>query len=93
MKTKYFIARNKQYYMDYTKEEIYAMIDNYNPATFIPFLQILDYPYIEEVWVQKLKTYGAQGRIFGRYCATMRLWSYRDFSFSDSDWLNEVRKR
>lgn len=92
MNKKYFIARNGQYYTEYTKDEVYAMIDNENPATFIPFLQILDYPYIKQEWEHRLR-YATQGHVFGKYCATMRLAAYRNFSYNDSEWLNEVREK
>ena len=91
MKKKYFVMRNGQYYTDQTKDEIYAQIDNDNPETFIPFLKLFNYPYIEQEWERvKLKQVS---KIFGRYCALMRLMSYRYFTFSDSEWLNEVRKK
>lgn len=89
MKIKYFIARNGQYYTKYSKEDIYSMINNYNPDTFIPFLEALDYPYIKQEW-DKLLRYD---RIFGKYCALMRLRAFRVFSYNDSDWLNEVREK
>ena len=90
MKAKYFIDRNGQYYTEYTKEEIYSKIDNYNPDTFIPFLKALDYPYIKQEWEKYLSRYD---RIFGRYCSLMRLRAFRGFSYKDSDRLNEVREK
>lgn len=91
MKAKYFIDRNGQYYTEYTKEEIYSKIDNYNPDTFIPFLKALDYPYIKQEWEIYLLKY--DNRIFGRYCSLMRLKGFRGFSYKDSDLLNEVREK
>lgn len=91
MNIKYFIARNGQYYTKYSKEEIYSMIDNHNPNTFIPFLEALDYPYIKQEWESYLLKH--RDRIFGRYCALMRLKGFRVFSYNDSDWLNEVREK
>lgn len=89
MKAKYFIARNGQCYTEYTKEEIYSKIDNYNLDTFLPFLKALDYPYIKQEWDRLLR----YDRIFGKYCAIMRLRAFRDFSYNDSDSLNEVREK
>lgn len=90
MNKKYFIMRNGQYYTDQTKDEIYAQIDNDNSETFVPFLKLFDYPYIEQDWERiKLKT---SSKVFGRYCSLMRLMSYRYFTFADSERLNEVRK-
>lgn len=82
--------RNGQYYTDQTKDEIYAQINNDNPETFVPFLKLFNYPYIEQDWERiKSKT---TFKVFGRYCSLMRLMSYRYFTFADSDRLNEVRK-
>jgi hypothetical protein len=50
MKKKYYIKRDGTYYLDKTKEEILASIDNNNPDTFLPYLKAMDYPYIEYEW-------------------------------------------
>lgn len=91
MKNKYFIKRNGQYYTDFTKEEIYGKIDNYNPNTFVPFLKILDYPFLKEEWFNTVKK-AKNNKVFGKYCALMRLRSYRDFTFKDSELLNNIRE-
>lgn len=87
MKNKYFIKRNGHYYTDFTKEEIYSKIDNNNPKTFVFFLKELNYPYIKTVW-QRLLSEHPDKRIFGRYCATMRLAAYRPFLYTDTLALN-----
>ena len=94
MKNKYFIKRNGDYYLDRTKEEIYSLIDNNDPNTFIPYLEIMDYPYIKREWDNQVKNgikYG-YSYVFGRYLALMRLKGFRSFSYKDSDWLNKVRE-
>ena len=91
MKNRYFISRNGTYFQQFTKEEIYEKIDSTKPETFVPFLKMMDYPYIEYEWQRMLKRY-LDRPIFGRYLALMRLRGFRDFSYADSNWLNEVRK-
>ena len=91
MKEKYFKNRKGEYYTKYTKEEIYAQINNDDPLTFIPFLKDMDYCYLEEEWQQmKGKT---QNKVFGKYIALMRLCGYRSFTYIDSNRLNEIRRR
>lgn len=92
IKNKYFKQRNGEYYTKKTKEEIYSQIDNNNPQTFIHFLKEMDYPYIKQEWNILLNHYPNK-KIFGRYCARMRLKGFRSLGFNDSDWLNEVRKQ
>jgi hypothetical protein len=89
MKNKYFIKRNGEYYTDFTKEEIYNKIDNHNPNTFMPFLQILDYPFLKEEWFSTMQR-TKNNKVFGKYCALMRLCSYKDFTFKDSDLLDNI---
>lgn len=56
---------------------ILSNIDNNNPDTFLNYLQELDIPYIEDRW----NIY----KNFGRYLSLMRLASYRNFRYSDSE--------
>ena len=84
----YFRARNGQYYTAFTKDELYEIIDNDNPNSFIPILCILDYPYIKDQWDKLIKQYGNKAHILGRYCSLMRLKAYQVFGFDDSNELN-----
>ena len=95
MKKKYYRKRDNNFYLDKTKEEILSEIDYDNPETFLPYLKILDYPYLEYEWNYRLQ-FGREhnlNNIFGRYIALMRLRGYRGFSYQDSDRLNDLRKR
>lgn len=95
MKKIYYRKRDNSLFTDETKMEILSKIDYDNPETFLPYLEILDYPYLEEEWMHRVE----HGRkynhtnIFGRYIALMRLKGFRDFSFQDSNYLNELRKK
>ena len=95
MKKNYYRKRNNDFYTDETKIEILSKIDYDNPETFLPYLKLLDYPYLKEEWSNRVR-HGrerAYTNIFGGYIALMRLRGYRDFSFQDSDYLNELRKK
>ena len=50
MKRKYYRKRDNNFYLDKTKEEILSEIDYDNPKTFVLYLEILDYPYLEHEW-------------------------------------------
>ena len=95
MKKKYYRKRDNNFYLDKTKEEILSEIDYDNPETFLPYLEILDYPYLEYEWNYRLR-FGREhnlNNIFGRYIALMRLKGYRCFSYQDSNHLNDLRKK
>ena len=95
MKRKYYRKRDNNFYLDKTKEEILSEIDYDNPKTFALYLEILDYPYIEHEWNKCLQLGRERNfnNIFDRYIALMRLKGYRGFSYQDSDYLNNLRKR
>lgn len=44
----YFQKRDGSYYLEETKKEILDKIDINNPESFIPYLEILDHPFIED---------------------------------------------
>ena len=92
MQKHYFVLKDGSYFLQFTKEEIYKQIDNSKPETFLPFLEMMDYPYIEYEWQRMLKHFPDR-QILGRYLALMRLKGFRGFTYADSDWLNEVRRK
>ena len=95
MKKKYYRKRDNNFYLDKTKEEILLDIDYDNPETFLPYLERLDYPYLEYEWNHclQLRREHNLNNIFGRYIALMRLKGYKSFSYQDSDYLNNARKK
>ena len=95
MKRKYYRKRDNNFYLDKTKEKILSEIDYDNPKTFVLYLEILDYPYLEHEWNKCLQLGRERNlnNIFDRYIALMRLKGYRGFSYQDSDYLNKLRKR
>ena len=95
MKKTYYRKRNNSFYTNETKIEILSKIDYDNPETFLIYLEKLDYPYLKEEWAYQVK-HGRESNctnIFGRYISLMRLRGYRDFSFQDSNYLNELRNK
>ena len=95
MKKKYYRKRDNNFYLDKTKEEILLDIDYNNPETFLLYLEKLDYPYLEYEWNRCLR-FGRErnlNNIFSRYIALMRLKGYKSFSYQDSDYLNNARKK
>ena len=87
MRKKYYRKRDNSFYLDKTKEEILSEIDYDNPKTFLP--------YLEYEWNYRLQ-FGREhnlSNIFGRYIALMRLRGYRNFSYQDSEYLNNLRKQ
>lgn len=81
-----------EYYTKYTKDEIGQMIDIYNPLTYLPFLEILDVPWIMNEWKKLCNRYGNKensGRaVFGRYQSKMKLMSFKNFTYADTNKLN-----
>lgn len=88
LNNQYYKRQNNSYYLEYSKEEIKKMIDIYDESTFLPFLKELDYPYIQKRW-ERMRNRWNNSSVFGRYIALMRLASYRVFTWSDSQMLNQ----
>lgn len=74
-------------------------IDNRKPSTFLWILEDFDFPYVEDVWVslankvykQDPANFGPRS-VIGRYFRTMKMVSWRDYSWADSDRLNAERQ-
>lgn len=78
---KYYKKRNNEFYTELTKEEILNKIDINKPDSFLPYLEILDYPFIEEIWKNSLKY--KKNFNFSKYIAKMRLAAFKGFGFKD----------
>lgn len=92
----YFKDRNNNEYTKYTKEEIRDKVDPFRPETFIPFLKDMNYPYFENEWGNILsksyKSIGGTKTVIGRYISKMRLCSYKNFTFKDSQYHKELQE-
>ena len=81
LKKIYYKKRNNELYTELTKEEILNKIDINNPNTFLPYLKILDYPFIKDIWRSSIKY--EKNFNFSKYVARMRLAAFRNFGFND----------
>lgn len=78
------------------KECLTMHVDNWDPNTFLWILQEVDVPYIPEEW-QKLMASWAKDKskvtgmtIIGRYLSKMKLKQFRDYRWSDTEFLQEL---
>ena len=90
---RYYKKRNGELYIAETKEEISSKINPNVLETFLPYLKILDYPYLQDEWQRNIEYAKKHNRpfVFGKYIALMRLRGYRSFSYQDSEMLNAIR--
>ena len=78
------------------KKCISMHIDNWNPDTYLWILQECDVPYVPDEWNKLLMRYGQDPKkvtgttILGRYLAKMRLNQYTDFTWKDSQFLQDL---
>lgn len=84
-------------FLPYSKEDIDSLIDADLPETFIPILEIMDYPYIIEQWEDLRKTVKEKYKqddasVFRRYIAKMNLKGFKCFGFKDSEFINELNE-
>lgn len=78
------------------KQCISMHIDNWNPDTYLWILEECDVPYIPTEWVGLLQKYAKDpakvtgSTILGRYLAKMKLKQYKDYRWSDTEFLQEL---
>ena len=90
----YVWNRNKEWY----PVKIEEIVKDINPDDFntvIPILQKLNYPALEDEW-ERTKYHcirQEQGKevMFKKYISKMWLMSYKDFTFEDSERINNIR--
>ena len=90
MKKTYYKKRNNEFYTELTKKDILNKVDINDPNTFLLYLKILDYPFIESIWKNSLKY--EKNFNFSKYIARMRLAAFRNFGFNDSIKKEEVER-
>ena len=91
----YVWNRNKEFYPIKVEE----LVKDINPDDFntvIPILQKLNYPAFEDEWVRTKHACIRQEQdkkfMFKKYISKMWLMSYKDFTFEDSERINNLRK-
>lgn len=74
-------------------------VDNFNADTYLWILQECDVPYVPDEWNKLLAKY-AQDRskltgmtILGRYLSKMKLKQYKDYTWKDTEFLQEVANK
>lgn len=71
-------------------------VDNFNPDTYLWILQEIDVPYIPDEWNKLLAKYARDKSkltgmtILGRYLSKMKLKQYRDYTWKDTAFLQEL---
>ena len=86
-------------YLPVCKKCFTMHLNNWEPSSITPLLEIMDVPYIPEEWEALLQRYGqdpkktSQTAIFGRYLSKMKLKQFSDYRFADSERIIEAREK
>lgn len=81
------------------KKCLTLMVDNWNPETYLWILEEIDVPYVPEEWNKLLLKYGKDNTkitgtsIIGRYLSKMKLKQFKDYRWSDSEFIQEVQNQ
>jgi len=74
-------------------------IDNFDPDTYLWILEKMDVPYVPEEWKLILdKAYAKNPKkvngmsVLGKYLALMRLRQYKNYTWADTEKLQEERR-
>lgn len=96
----FYTSKNKEKYppdgkLRQCKKCITLMVDNWNPETYTWILKEIDVPYIKDIWDDMLSKYGKDPKkltgmsILGRYLSTMKLKQWKDYTWADTERLQE----
>ena len=86
-------------YLPVCKKCFTMHLNNWEPSSITPLLEIMDVPYIPEEWEALLQRYGqdpkktSQTAIFGRYLSKMKLKQFSEYRFADSERIIEEREK
>ena len=86
-------------YLPVCKKCFTMHLNNWEPSSITPLLEIMDVPYIPEEWEALLQRYGqdpkktSQTAIFGRYLSKMKLKQFSEYRFVDSERILEEREK
>ena len=78
------------------KKCITMHVDNWNPDTYLWILQEVDVPYIPDEWNKLMASYAKDRSkvtgmtILGRYLSKMKLKQFREYSWKDTEFLQEL---
>ena len=74
-------------------------VDNFNADTYLWVLQECDVPYVPDEWNKLLAKYGQDRTkltgmtILGRYLSKMKLKQYKEYTWKDTEFLQEVANK
>ena len=74
-------------------------VDNFNADSYLWILQECDVPYVPDEWNKLLAKYGQDRAkltgmtILGRYLSKMKLKQYKDYTWKDTEFLQEVANK
>ena len=74
-------------------------VDNFNADTYLWILQDCDVPYVPDEWNKLLAKYGQDRTkltgmtILGRYLSKMKLKQYKEYTWKDTEFLQEVANK
>ena len=101
--SEFYTSKNIEKYppdgkMDICKKCLTMHIDNWDPETYKWILQEIDVPYIKEEWDTLLEKYGKDPKkvtgltIIGRYLSKMKLKQWSQYSWVDTEVLEEEQR-
>ena len=99
MKQLYYKCRDGSEYTMIPKEELMRIIDPYNPDSYLPYLEVMNYPYFENEWNltrEYLENKGGKEHTkytLGKYIAKMNLKAYKPFTWKDNSSIKELTDR
>ena len=91
----YYKCRDGSEYTMAPKEELMQIIDPYNPDSYLPYLEAMNYPYFEREWNLTRDNLVRRGFEYtkytlGKYIAKMNLKAYKPFTWEDNDSIKEL---
>lgn len=97
--TRFYKDRNSVR-VDVCRDCLLEDVDVKKPSTFFPVLEKLDYPFIEELWLEQCKKQYAKDpeyfnpkNVVGVYSRVMKLGQYRDYGWADTEAAQEEYRR
>jgi hypothetical protein len=101
--SEFYTSKNVEKYppdgkMDICKKCLTMHVDNWDPETYKWILQEIDVPYIKEEWDTLLEKYGKDPKkvtgltIIGRYLSKMKLKQWSQYSWIDTESLEEEQR-
>lgn len=86
--------------VDTCRECLLDGVDIKKPSTFLPVLQKLDYPFIEELWLEQCKKQYAKDpemfdpkNVVGIYSRVMKLGFFKGYGWADNEAANEAYRQ